>query len=171
MDPLVLDVRHDLKEGREPLKRILQTIKQLPAGQGLLLKTTFEPIPLYRVLGLKGLAHEARRLDINDWEILFSPKRDRKSPPTRNTKAANEPDDQSWPSPRLELDNRGLMPPEPMMHILEALEGLQSGEVLSAINDREPLFLYPELEARGHAIRIDRLAGGATHLLIRVGSL
>lgn len=46
------------------------------------------------------------------------------------------------------IDVRGLNPPEPMVAILQLLEG---GEVsaVTAHLDREPVFLYPELDERG----------------------
>ena len=47
------------------------------------------------------------------------------------------------------LDLRGLEPPEPMVTVLRAIE---SGDVDTALVghfDREPIFLYPELEERG----------------------
>jgi hypothetical protein len=46
------------------------------------------------------------------------------------------------------IDVRGLNPPEPMIEILKLLDGggLSS---LTAHLDREPIFLYPELEERG----------------------
>jgi uncharacterized protein (DUF2249 family) len=49
----------------------------------------------------------------------------------------------------VELDNRGLNPPEPMMRILDALASLPEGGEVVARNDREPLFLYPMLQERG----------------------
>ncbi|HEY8489973.1 MAG TPA: DUF2249 domain-containing protein [Dehalococcoidia bacterium] len=50
----------------------------------------------------------------------------------------------------MELDNRGLEPPEPMMRILARLADLPQGAVLLARNDREPLFLYPILDEDGY---------------------
>ena len=47
------------------------------------------------------------------------------------------------------LDNRGLEPPQPMMRTLAALESLNTGETLSIINDRRPMFLYEQLEEMG----------------------
>ena len=49
----------------------------------------------------------------------------------------------------MEIDNRGLPPPEPMVRILAALAELPAGEDLVALMDREPLMIYPELERRG----------------------
>ncbi|MFE8695724.1 DUF2249 domain-containing protein [Cytobacillus sp. FJAT-53684] len=48
------------------------------------------------------------------------------------------------------LDNRGLEPPQPMMRTLDALESLSTGETLSIINDRRPMFLYEQLEEKGY---------------------
>jgi uncharacterized protein (DUF2249 family) len=59
------------------------------------------------------------------------------------------------------LDNRGLEPPEPMVRILEALNDLAGGAELTAHLDREPLLLYPHLETRGFAHRIDAEADGS----------
>ncbi len=170
MEPQLLDVRDDLRQGREPLQRIMEAVRGLGRGQSLILRTTFEPIPLYHVLGVKGYSHDAHRLETGDWEILFQPSERRglfgrraKAPRPKTQPAAAQ---ENWPAPARSLDNRGLTPPEPMMRILSALEEMAAGEVLEAFNDREPLFLYPELEARGHEIRVQPAAEG-TRLLIR----
>ena len=49
----------------------------------------------------------------------------------------------------LHLDVRGLGPPEPMVAILRLIDGGEAGDVMTVHLDREPIFLYPELEARG----------------------
>jgi uncharacterized protein (DUF2249 family) len=49
----------------------------------------------------------------------------------------------------LEIDARGLEPPEPLIRILNALESLPSGGCLRAITDREPCHLFGEAEQRG----------------------
>lgn len=49
----------------------------------------------------------------------------------------------------IEIDNRGLGPPEPMVRILSALASMDADGELKALMDREPLLLYPELERRG----------------------
>lgn len=51
--------------------------------------------------------------------------------------------------PLIELDARGLEPPQPMMKILEAVAVLPAGATLVAHTDRQPLLLYPLLEQRG----------------------
>lgn len=60
----------------------------------------------------------------------------------------------------MQLDNRGLSPPEPMLRILDALEKLPAGEQLIAQMDRRPVFLFPELEERGFAYDIKQQPEG-----------
>lgn len=174
IEPLKLDVREELRNGGEPLPRILQTVKQLLPGQSLRLRATFEPIPLYSVLSRKGFAHHAQRRGEGDWEILFIPgDASRAEAPAASAAphAEGKKDDAAaWPEPRASLDNRGLSPPEPMIRILDTLEHLAAGEVLEAFNEREPMFLYPELEQRGAVIRVEKQGNGTVHLLIRRGA-
>jgi uncharacterized protein (DUF2249 family) len=56
----------------------------------------------------------------------------------------------TWFTPDgLHLDVRGLDPPEPMVAILGLIDGGEAGNAMTVHLDREPIFLYPELEARG----------------------
>lgn len=57
------------------------------------------------------------------------------------------------------IDLRGLNPPEPMVEILRLLE---SGAVVSltAHFDRDPIFLYPELDERGWSYEMMPSCGG-----------
>ena len=47
------------------------------------------------------------------------------------------------------MDLRGLEPPEPMIAVLQAIDGGEIETALIAHLDREPIFLYPELDDRG----------------------
>jgi hypothetical protein len=49
----------------------------------------------------------------------------------------------------IQLDARGLEPPQPMMKILEAVAALPPDATLVAHTDRQPMLLYPLLEQRG----------------------
>jgi hypothetical protein len=49
----------------------------------------------------------------------------------------------------LQVDTRGLEPPQPMIRILETLAGLPEGAQLRARTDRRPMHLYAQLEDRG----------------------
>ena len=76
-----------------------------------------------------------------------------------------------WPEPVIRLDNRDLAPPEPMVRILAAVETLQSGETIVALLRREPVFLFPELDKRGHSWRGGFTPdGGAYELTVRAGA-
>ena len=77
--PVVVDVREDLRSGRQPLNHILQAAKSVMTGQDLVLLTTFEPIPLYKVLSLRGFTHEAHPLPGGDWEVRFLRRHRRRS--------------------------------------------------------------------------------------------
>ena len=68
-----------------------------------------------------------------------------------------------------EVDARGLEPPEPMLRILSAVEGLAAGGVLRARTDRRPLHLLSELEARGVSHECQEQADGSWIITLRRG--
>lgn len=51
--------------------------------------------------------------------------------------------------PDITLDVRGLPPPEPLEHCLEALADLVPGQRLNMLIDREPYPLYATLDRDG----------------------
>lgn len=69
--PLVLDVRDDLRRGREPFARIMAAVDSLAEGQELVLYATFKPVPLLGLMDAKGFTHEARAIGGGDWEVRF----------------------------------------------------------------------------------------------------
>lgn len=52
-------------------------------------------------------------------------------------------------TPLIQLDARGLEPPQPMLKTLEAFATLPAGARLVTHTDRQPLLHYPLLEQRG----------------------
>ena len=66
----------------------------------------------------------------------------------------------------IELDARGLEPPQPRQKILEALATLPDGVTLATRTDRQPLLLYPMLEQRGFAYETNPQSDGShlTHI-------
>lgn len=162
-----VDVRPTLRAGGEPFGEIMQAVTALKPGEGLRLFATFKPTPLFDVLGSKGFSHEAKELDGDEWEVLFSPSQT----PAVESPAAAAPSHGEWPAPVQHLDNRDLDPPEPMVRILAATETMKEGEVLSALLCREPVFLLPELAKRGHGWRGGFEPDGTTYkILIRIGA-
>ncbi len=170
ISPQTLDVRPILKAGGEPFPQIMQAIAKLQTGQGLRLLATFKPEPLYAVMKNKGYSHSEKALDGGDWEVVFTPAPAASQPAAAAASKPGQDDATGWPEPRHKLDNRGLMPPEPMVFTMEAVEGMASGEVLECLYDREPLLLYPELQSRGHFAHCDKLGPSEYRVLIRVAS-
>lgn len=73
---VTLDVREDLRQGRHPFAKIMQTVATLRPNESLRLLAPFEPAPLYAVLAQQGFSHQSRQIDGGDWEVLF-----RRTPP------------------------------------------------------------------------------------------
>ncbi|KAF1700448.1 DUF2249 domain-containing protein [Pseudoxanthomonas suwonensis] len=64
------------------------------------------------------------------------------------------------------LDLRHLPPPEPLQHILEALDALPARAVLVALTPFRPVPLLPMLEAQGSAWRLADLPEGGCRIAI-----
>jgi uncharacterized protein (DUF2249 family) len=150
---VTLDVREDIRNGREPFAKIMQTVAALKDNQQLRLIAPFEPAPLYAVLATRGYAHQAKPLPDGDFEVVFT--RD-SAHAVRPQTAAASPPEASGPGgractgpPVIEVDARGLEPPQPLVKILEALTALPEGARLRARTDRRPMHLYAQLEERG----------------------
>ncbi|MFB8340106.1 DUF2249 domain-containing protein [Brucella cytisi] len=163
----VLDVRPLIKGGVEPFNAIMETVDSLSPGQSLLLIAPFKPAPLFSVMERKGFSAKAEPLDNGDWQVLFSPVMDA-APELRFSDNVVSPD--VWPEPSRYLDCSDMQPPEPMVRILAEVEEMPAGAVLFALLHREPLFLFPELETRGHEWvgNFDE-TGTAYRIMIRVG--
>ena len=72
----VVDVREDLRAGREPFQRIMAGALEVPPGEVLVVRATFDPRPLYAVLKSRGFAEAwAERLGEDDWKVHFLKKR------------------------------------------------------------------------------------------------
>ncbi|MBB2750493.1 UNVERIFIED_ORG: uncharacterized protein (DUF2249 family) [Rhizobium aethiopicum] len=141
-----LDVRQILRDGGMPFQLIMDTFAKLGPDEGVRLHAIFEPIPLIRQLERRGYSHLTKRLADDDWEIDFVPQEKPDSDPMPAAATAEA----IWPEPTWNLDLTDLAPPEPMERILSRLESMESGEVLFALLNREPVFLFNELKARGH---------------------
>src|SRR5215475_11046237 len=67
-----LDVRDDLRNGREPFSKIMAAAAPLRRGEKFLLIAPFEPTPLFRVLAGRGFAYTARQTSDGSWEVVFT---------------------------------------------------------------------------------------------------
>lgn len=149
-----VDARPMQREGREPFSAIMAAARQVAHGHAFRLRNTFEPIPLYDVLGQQGFVHHAQQHGPDDWEILFfrAGGRRRAATPPPAPAEAPEPTTLDWESPHatVTIDVRELVPPEPLIRIMETLEELPPGETLLVHHVRRPMHLYPRLDALGH---------------------
>lgn len=162
-----LDVRDDLRTGQEPFSKIMRAVGGLRGDDVFLLRTTFEPAPLFAVMARRGFVHESRAHASDDWSAWFwrpdapdggslvprTPREPTASVPRPNVISAPTPtpvdEVTTW------LDVRGLEPPEPLMRTLAALETLPDGHVLVHVNSRVPQLLFPMLAERGFACEVD----------------
>ncbi|HET9661609.1 MAG TPA: DUF2249 domain-containing protein [Thermomicrobiales bacterium] len=147
-----IDVRPYQQRGEEPFSAIMAAIREVPRGQVLLLRNTFEPTPLYDILGQRGFEHWATQLGESDWEIRFFHAGSART----SQQPANAPDTarahDTWddPTSTLTIDVSELVPPEPMIRILTALEELPDGASLLVHHVRRPMHLYPRLDELGY---------------------
>jgi len=152
-----VDVRDDIRRGEEPFARIMAAVKGLDAAAALVIRAPFEPVPLYDVLGRRGLAHWTERVADDDWRIWF-----------HRVGASQLP---APPAPAARggstIDVRGLEPPLPMVRVLERLDALEPGGALTVLHERRPMFLYPQLDARGFHHETDEPETGLVRIVIR----
>lgn len=168
---VTLDVREDIKRGREPFAKIMQTLAGLKDTEDLLLIAPFEPTPLFGVLAQQGYSHTAKVLESGDCEVLFT-RRPQKSATPEKASAGGQFASARKPAacagtPTIEVDARGLEPPEPLVKILEAAAGLPQNARLRARTDRRPIHLYAQLEERGLSAETEEQEDGSFVTYIR----
>jgi hypothetical protein len=166
----VVDVREDIRAGREPLAKIMAAVRVLGPEQVLVLRAPFEPIPLYHVLGKRGFAHWAECGAADDWTVWFY--RGADQPVAESPPGASRDESQASACGETAdavevIDVRGLEPPQPMLRILQALDRLEPNAQLVVRHDRRPILLYPQLEDRGFAHETDEPEPGLVRIVIR----
>lgn len=158
-----IDVRCMLAAGQEPFSTVMAAAVHLPEGGALVLDAPFDPAPLRRVLAGKGFTSQGQRIAEGHWRITFT----RGALPT--TSSPRRSGEFFVESDGMHLDVRGLEPPQPLVQILAAID---SGEMnaLTVHHERDPVFLYHELEQRGWRCRIiAKLPGEVRLKLTRQG--
>lgn len=164
----LLDVRADFRAGLHPCDKIQSALGAVGKDEALRLLVPFEPVPLFEVAASKGLGYHASRTDEGDWEVIFSPSLAAPASPSSAARpaACGCGCEESSTGTSLEVDARGLEPPQPMVKILEALTTLPQGSALRARTDRRPVHLYPILESRGFRGNSEEQSDGSflTHI-------
>jgi uncharacterized protein (DUF2249 family) len=165
---ITLDVREDFRAGNHPCDKIHGALGRVRHGEALRLIVPFEPVPLYEVARRLGLRFQPNPLPGGDWEVLFAAGDTADASASAPAATACGCGCSETGSPTaMEVDARGLEPPQPMVKILEALQALPHGGVLRAFTDRRPMHLYPMLEARGFTAQTEELADGSFVTSIR----
>ncbi|HET6402112.1 MAG TPA: DUF2249 domain-containing protein [Candidatus Kapabacteria bacterium] len=166
-DFITLDVRQDLENNIDPFRKIMKAVKHLGSGQILHLVNSFEPAPLYNVLGGRGFDHWAEQIS-DEWHIYFfkRPVGLTDSSTTLEPAISGIAKSIAHDATVIELDVAGLEPPEPMQRILIALSTLGEGSSLLIHHHREPLLLYDQLTQRGFHWKTEKIAEGQYKILI-----
>lgn len=136
------DVREDLRKGQEPFQRIMAAREEVPEFGALIIRATFEPAPLYRVMGKAGWAYFTEKLAEDDWRVWFY---------------------RDLPV----IDVREMDPPEPLATTMNAATALEPGAALVQLNARVPQFLLPRLEEQGLTYHVREVSPERVHVLIR----
>ena len=159
-----LDLRDDMRSGREPFSRIMTFVRGLEDDQVLRLRTIFEPVPLFAVMAKRGFLYASEQEGPEDWSVWFWCGA-RASEAAEPADAASDVADEFTDETQV-LDVRGLEPPQPMLRTLAALETLPAGHDLVQVNVRVPQLLLPLLAERGYAFEVDDSRAG--RVLVRI---
>ena len=143
-DPVVVEVKSVIKQGLSLFTHMMDTVNQLNPGQSLIVKSTFNPRPLISQMRRRGYQitqEKVGKMTITTFHPTVA------APPSGKTLPVLETPIEG---PELVLDNRGLVPPEPMQRTLAKLEEISVGTVLVIHNDRVPVFLLGQLDDDGY---------------------
>ena len=149
-----LDVRPELDAGRDPFNLIIKTLGNMSNDQVLHLVIVFEPVPLYTVLKMKGYDHSTEQAD-GLWHIYFY-----KGETGAQTDKIAGPEVADSEPKTIEIDVRGLEPPEPMVKIIELLPQVGMNTTLLVHHHREPVMLYDKLEHLGFQASAEKIQEG-----------
>ncbi len=158
----LIDVREDLRSGREPLPKIMAAASGVEPGEVLVVRATFEPRPLFQVLGAKGFEAWSEELGEGDWKVYFL-----RQPEHGGCGCGGHGHGQAEkPGQLLTLDVSRMDPPQPMIEILQKIQELGPKDILEVSHHREPVPLYPQLEEAGFEHAIEKLGENQFRLRI-----
>ena len=152
-----LDVRPIINEGKDPLSAIMSFAKTINDDETFLLINSFEPIPLYTVLGKKGFNHFTENLADVYKVYFYKTHKDEFSDADKNNNVETFSINLNDYKNVIEIDVRELPPPEPMMKVFENLNQIDENTLLLVHHHREPLMLYPKLSERGFKAQSNKI--------------
>lgn len=146
---VVMDVRQDLAEGKDPFNKIMQAVKTLQSGETMLIINTFDPLPLRRILTAKGYTCSVERKDgLVHTTIVHSGKKTEAAPELNNSTNHSLFEEKmvAFGNKLLSIDVSNLEMPGPMVEIMNTLNKLPAGHALLVRHRKYPQFLIAELE-------------------------
>lgn len=169
LNKVELDVREELRRKNDPFEIIMSTVKTLKKNDMLVLHATLKPVPLLGLMKLKGFSSKSEKISSDYWITTFVPKSHaallQQEEETEDT--ASAPARAPGETPQtIELDNRGLEPPQPMVRTLNALKKAYPGDTVIIHNDRVPAFLLEEIKTMGYPVQIDNQPDGSAIVTI-----
>jgi uncharacterized protein (DUF2249 family) len=160
----LFDVRPLIDAGQDPLSEILAKVKQVKKGEVLIIKNSFEPIPLYSVLEKKGFSHWTDKEE-NCFVVWFYKEKEMAFEPASAFDSSKKFDESNYDN-IIEIDVHDLQPPEPMMKILENLNRVDEKSLMLVHHHREPVLLYPRLDERGYRAYCEKIGDENYKILI-----
>lgn len=162
------DARPLLQRGEEPFSAIMRAASEVPKGQVFRLDAPFDPLPLYDALAKRGFQGWGRQAGPDHWEVFFL-NEGRPSEPSPPAIATVNPPPLDWDAPEstVTIDVSDLVPPEPLVKILEAVADLPAGGRLLVHHVRRPIHLYPRLDDLGCRHETREPEPGRVELLIQ----
>ncbi len=167
-----LDARPFQAQGKDPFSEIIKAIAPVQVGQIFRLQNTFPPLPLYEVLNKRGFIHWARQEGPEDWTIYFFKTPERPVLTTEHTESTERAEmpvsavSSAGQTATLDIDVSELVPPEPMIKILEALAKLNPGDSLLVHHVRKPMYLYDKLNELGYTHETRELGPNKVDIVI-----
>jgi uncharacterized protein (DUF2249 family) len=171
-----LDVRTYLRNKSDPFHIIMDAVKKLDKDDMFILHATIKPSPLITLLKMKGFVNKTERIEQDHWVVTLVRKENRQwldedvhitaSPATEDIHADHGTNSESTDSQIIQLDNRGLEPPKPMVRTLSALERSRPGDEIWIHNDRVPVFLMEELTSLGYSYTVEEQPDGTAKVKI-----
>jgi hypothetical protein len=166
-----LDVRPLLKEGKDPLKVIRQSVNDLKQAQVFKLVNSFEPVPLIELLEKQGFQSYVNVIDTDLVESYFYRTGEEAADDREDVIATDDWDTvlNRFEGRLHKIDVRHLEMPLPMITILETLETLEkekSADALYVHHKRVPVFLLSALRERNFDFRMNKISESEVYLLI-----
>lgn len=154
-----LDVRSEVDSGRDPFKTIMTAVGNLKEGEVLHLINHFEPVPLYTVMQMKGFDHSTECKN-GVWHVYFFRVGEGTAGSSKLQEGSRRGEQKRGRQKTIEIDVRGLEPPEPMVRIIETLPQVDQNTVLLVHHHREPMMLYDKLEHLGYEASTEKVSEG-----------